>query len=396
LLSDGTAKCWGDNIYGVLGYGSTDDVTDPAAVGPVSVAANPALTVSKLSAGWYHVCAVLSDGSVKCWGYGHYAELGYGNTENVGDDELPSSVGPVSVTSDPGVSAVGLAEGFLHGCAMLSDGSVKCWGSAMGLGLGSTEAIGDDELPSSVGPVSITANAGVTAVELAAGEAYTCALLSDGTVKCWGSNQHGQLGSGKTGVVDDLPSSVGPVSITTTPGVFAEHLAGGFEHVCALLSDGSVKCWGNNDFGQLGYGNTDVIGDDELPSSVGPVTITTDASVRATAITAGNHHTCALLSNGTVHCWGLGSDGRLGYGDVRTIGDDELPSSVGSVSVTTTSGVGVEQIAAGGNHTCAILSDGSLECWGYNHHGQLGYGNTDNIGDDELPSTVGPVHLLKD
>jgi alpha-tubulin suppressor-like RCC1 family protein len=237
----------------------------------------------------------------------------------------------------------------------------------------------------------------VTVLELAAGEAYTCALLSDGTVKCWGSNQHGQLGSGNTDVVgdDELPSSVGPVSVTTTPGVFVEHLTAGFEHVCALLSDGSVKCWGNNDFGQLGYGNTDVIGDDELPSSVGPVTITTDASVLATAITAGNHHTCALLSNGTVQCWGLGSDGRLGYGDVRTIGDDELPSSVGPVSITTTPGVEVEQVAASGNHTCAILSDGSLKCWGYNHHGQLGYGNTDNIGDDELPSSVGPVHLSK-
>lgn len=396
LLPDGSAKCWGDNIYGVLGRGNTIDVDNPASVGPMSITDAPGVRVTELAAGWYHACALLSDLSVKCWGYGKYAELGYGNTETIGDDELPSSIGPVSITTSPGITVKSLAAGFLHGCALLSDGSVKCWGSGSGLGYGNTNAIGDDELPSSVGPISVTTTPGVTVKEVTAGEAFTCALLSDESVKCWGDNRFGALGTGNTANIgdDELPSSIGPVSVTATPGITVEHLAAGFEHVCALLSDGSLRCWGQNDFGQLGYGNTANVGDDEVPSSVGPVDVSAAPGVSVTAVAAGGHHTCAVLSNGTVECWGLNRYGQLGYGNTENVGDDEAPSSAGAVSVTTARGITVQGLALGGNHTCAVLSDDSVQCWGNGGQGQLGHGNTENVGDDELPSSVAAVEVF--
>jgi alpha-tubulin suppressor-like RCC1 family protein len=199
------------------------------------------------------------------------------NTERIGDDELPSSVGPVSVTETPGVTPVGVAAGDFHTCALLSDGSVKCWGSTLDgeLGYGNKTRIGDNELPSSVGPVSVTATPGVTVTTLAAGFDHNCVLLSDGSAKCWGANVFAELGYGNLENIGDneLPSSVGPVSVTATPGVTVTAFTGGYGHTCALLSDRSVKCWGDNRFGQLGYGNTETLGDNELPPSVGPVAI---------------------------------------------------------------------------------------------------------------------------
>jgi len=135
--------------------------------------------------------------------------------------------------------------------------------------------------------------------------------------------------------------------------------------------------------GRLGYGNVDNIGDDEPPSAVGTVPV----GGRMVQVTAGASHTCVLLGSGYLRCWGAGSSGRLGYGNENNIGDDEPPSDVGNVSV----GGRVSQITAGEHHTCALLQSGELRCWGQAINGQLGYGNENNIGVDELPSDVGTV-----
>ena len=113
----------------------------------------------------------------------------------------------------------------------------------------------------------------------------------------------------------------------------ATGITSGTHHACALLSDSSVKCWGWNAHGQLGYGNTDVIGDNELPSSVSAASVTTDPGVRVSALAAGAGawHTCALLSDGSAKCWGLNTDGQAGYGTTQNVGNDELPSSLGSI-----------------------------------------------------------------
>jgi alpha-tubulin suppressor-like RCC1 family protein len=161
-----------------------------------------------------------------------------------------------------------------------------------------------------------------------------------------------------------------------------------------LLSDASVKCWGGNLYSQLGSGNSEDVGDDELPSALAPVSITTLPGVAVTALVAGGYHACVLLSDGDVKCWGLNDFGQLGYGNTENIGDSELPSSVGPVSVSSAKGVMVKALVPGHLHTCALLSNGSVQCWGYNRYGQLGYDLLGNIGDDELPSSAGPVTLF--
>ena len=135
---------------------------------------------------------------------------------------------------------------------------------------------------------------------------------------------------------------------------------------------------GEGTFGQLGLGNEDDIGDDELPISIDPVSV----GGRAIQIGTSSSHTCALLRDGGVRCWGRGLFGWLGYGDSENIGDDELPSSVGPVSL----GGRVKEIAVGSRLTCAMLEREQIRCWGMDDYGYLGYGNTETIGDDQLPS----------
>jgi alpha-tubulin suppressor-like RCC1 family protein len=393
LFNSGAVKCWGVNRRGgILGYGHTQDhISDPRQVGFVSLNPTPGAIVNHLFVGSGVTCVLFSNRSLKCWGEGQYGQLGYGNTQNIGDDELPSSVGSIRITMTPGVTVQSAGGALIHTCALLSDGSVKCWGSGCCNGYGT--GIGDNEVPASVGPLNIGTPPGIRIQALALNGIYSCVMLSNGDVKCWGNNNFGQLGSGNTVSVSN-PSNAGTISVTSSPAVRVRQLAAGFQHVCALLSDTSVKCWGYNANGQLGYGHTTHIGDNELPSSVGSVSITTPAGSQVRALAAGAHHSCALLDNGSIKCWGLNTYGQLGYGHTRNIGDNEVPSSVGAVSVTAAPGVWVEQLALGDYHTCALLSDRSIKCWGENSLGQLGYGHTRRIGDDELPSSVGSVVLF--
>jgi alpha-tubulin suppressor-like RCC1 family protein len=267
-----------------------------------------------------------------------------------------------------------------HTCALLDTGAVRCWGdnTAGQLGYGNTNDIGDDELPSSVAAV----NVGGSVQQLAAGGAHTCALLDTGAVRCWGENSSGQLGYGNTNGIggSETPASAGNVNVGGT----VLHITAGLDHTCALLAGGAVRCWGDNSSGELGYGNTNDIGDNELPSSVATVNV----GGTVTTLDAGSNVTCALLTTGAVRCWGFGGIGTLGYGNTNNIGDNETPASAGSVNVGGT----VAQITVGGP-TCTILEAGTVRCWGSGSNGALGYGNTNNIGDDELPSTAGNVTL---
>src|SRR5436190_20214158 len=166
----------------------------------------------------------------------------------------------------------------------------------------------------------------------------------------------------------------------------AGRLAAGARFSCAIIRGGAVRCWGINDSGQLGYGNTRDIGDNETPASVAPVDL---GGHKAVAIAAGFYHACALLDNGRVRCWGQGSAGQLGYGNTNNVGDDETPAAAGPVEL----GGKAVAITAGGFHTCAILDNGRVRCWGLNWRGELGVGNTNNIGDYETPASVAPVNL---
>ena len=171
-------------------------------------------------------------------------------------------------------------------------------------------------------------------------------MVTGGNVKCWGDNGNGQLGDGTT-TGHTLPESVSGLSDV-------QSITAGQVHTCALTTDGAVKCWGNNVHGQLGDGTTPAI-------RTTPVYVS-GLSDGAQAITAGAHHTCALVIGGIVKCWGENVYGQLGDG---TTADRGTPVVVNGLS-------GVHAIAAGANYTCALADEGGTKCWGGNRDGQLG------------------------
>lgn len=271
----------------------------------------------------------------------------------------------VDVSNVGGVASV--VSGGSHTCARLTNGGLRCWGRGNEgqRGYGNAESSGHDasSLPYVAGSIPELEQA----LQVSTGTQHTCALFNNGQVACWGNNTYGQLGYNTTQSVGDNESvaSYGFVNI----GGNAVRIAAGGNHTCAVLDTGSVRCWGRNNAGQLGYGSTaanPMVGDNEAPYSVGDVLL---GGALVSDVVAGNEHTCVLLRNGNVRCWGRNNEGQLGYGRNDNIGDGEIPLATD----LDFNGAAVRQLAAGGNHTCALLSgSGAVRCWGANNKGQLG------------------------
>lgn len=270
LLSSGAVMCWGANDRGQLGDNSHTYRLMPVMVVGLS-------GVTAIAAGFLHTCAVLSGGGVRCWGDNYWGQ--------VGDNSRTSRLTPVSVEGLTGVAAI--APGTYHTCALTSNGGVKCWGEN---GYGQ---LGDNSITARLTPGNVSGlTSGVTAI--ASGDRHICAVLSGGGMKCWGSNNQGQLGNGSPF------NSVTPVDVVGVTGLSA--VAAGSMHTCALLTGGAVKCWGENGDGQLG--------DNSRTSRWTPINVSGLIGVPATA--AGGSHTCALLSGGGAKCWGQNLYGQIG------------------------------------------------------------------------------------
>jgi alpha-tubulin suppressor-like RCC1 family protein len=277
VTSTGGVKCWGNSSQGQLGDGTTTRRFGM----PVDVIGLSS-GVTAIGAGSDDSCALTSTGGVKCWGYNRWGALGDGTTTTRST--------PVDVSGlTSGVTAIAAA--FVHTCALTHSGGVKCWG-----GNGSGQ-LGDGTTTDRLTPVNVSGlSSGVTAI--AAG----CALTSAGSVKCWGRNNYGQLGDGTT-----RDSSM-PVDVSgLTSGVTA--IAGNGAHTCALTSTGGVKCWGANDFGQLGDGTT---GNRSTPVDVSGL------NSGVTAIGVGSFHSCAITRTGGAMCWGWNVNAQLGDGTTVT------------------------------------------------------------------------------
>jgi alpha-tubulin suppressor-like RCC1 family protein len=197
--------------------------------------------------------------------------------------------------------------------------------------------------------------------QIAAGAFHTCARVVDGTVRCWGENFYGQLGDGTT------TDRATPVAIADLTGV--ADLAAGISHTCARLTDGTARCWGNNEFGELGDGTTT---DRRTPVVV--------AGLSGVAQLAANEfRTCARLVDGTVRCWGRDTGGSLGTGVTETCVSRGVSTNVWPCARTPVAiaGLGdVAEVAVGDDHACARLTDGTARCWGGNSYGELGDGTT--------------------
>ncbi|MCA9681819.1 MAG: DUF4215 domain-containing protein [Myxococcales bacterium] len=384
----GKLTCWGNGDDGRTGYASEDNLGDDELAhskGFVDVGG----TIQHVVAGISHTCAMLeaANNPIRCWGRPTDGQLGYGNTITIGDDELPSTAGFVDLGGVP--TLIHSEGGAFHTCAVIESGDLICWGreneGRLGYALGAfSEDVGDDETPAQhvamFGPVLV----GGTVEQLALGFAHTCALLDTGNVRCWGESNNGQLGYGNANDIgdDETPASAGNVPLGGT----AKQIAGGWFHNCVILDTDEVKCWGKGNEGRLGYGNVAWVGLVNTPASVGVV----DVGGTPVEIDGGNAHTCALLDDGTIRCWGWGARGQLGYGNATNVGDNETPASAGAVEI---GGVATD-IFVDGNHTCAVRADGRVLCWGDAGEGRLGYGNLNFIGDDELPASIGALPLF--
>ena len=231
LLDNKSVYCMGDNQYRQLGDGTTVDK-----ISPNFVDFGTGRYAVDIESGHLHTCALLDNGSVSCWGYNNYGQLGLGNTANNG---IPTYV---PVPSGRHVASLGI--GKHHSCFVYDNGDVACTGrNQQGqLGIGST---------TQKTSLTATQSLGNPAIKVVAGEYFSCALLNNGSVRCWGDNAYGQLGI-NTNIDSTSPAS----SVHFETGSFAVDLTSGLEQVCARLANGSLACWGRNYVGQLGIGNT--------------------------------------------------------------------------------------------------------------------------------------------
>ena len=165
-------------------------------------------------------------------------------------------------------------------------------------------------------------------------------------------------------------------------------IAAGQYHSCAILDNDSVKCWGRNNYGQLGIDNSTTMGDNSGEMALIP-TVNLGTGRTATAIAAGQEHTCALLDNASVKCWGSNGYGRLGIDSTTNMGDNSSEMAV-LPTVNLGTGLTATAIDAGGNHSCALLDNASVKCWGRNNYGQLGIDNTTQMGDGSGEMAVLP------
>jgi alpha-tubulin suppressor-like RCC1 family protein len=410
LSREGQIHCWGHNRYGQLGDGTTDGRSSPVRVKSISDA-------TAIEAGSYHVCAVVTDGNVECWGNNDDGQLGDGT------DVDRSS--PVSVKGLTGV--VSLAAGASHTCALLDPDDVRCWGG------NSYGQIGDDSWtdrprPTPVNVTEVTAIAAgenhslalsaamvmrwgynlysksprdlnnriplqgaYRAVEqIAAAGNNTCVLSASGTVRCRGDNSLGALGNG---------TFVGRANADDVVGLSGASAIGvAHTHACAIVG-AEIRCWGDNTYGELGVES--------------PVAFRTPRTVRslvgATALAARDNHTCAVTSDAKIACWGLNNsvaqlgiphysihqtrnvptvvDGvkavlELANGGVdvcaRTAGGDSTCWAWDDKPLIDNAFADAEQIAIAQDHSCKLLSNGTVKCWGANYYGQLGDGTKTN------------------
>jgi alpha-tubulin suppressor-like RCC1 family protein len=455
LKTDNSVWCWGENAYGQLGIGNTVDKTYPTQV--LDVGGTGTLTgVNSVSSGSYHTCALKADSTVWCWGANNIYQLGNlnGSTNQLSPVQVIGAGGTGTLTN-----VVSLASGATHNCTYKADGSVWCWGDnnhgqvgnntlytsvpnkvtqVLGVGgsgklslkvyygagslvssaidLGQNSALttlsfgvttpsnttlkfqmrtadsaaalssatwygptGTDDYYTSIGSTINTTISGKRFVQYKAfldGDTASTPILNDITV----NYNYYDFPNGSTTQTSDSDFGVGTTSNTAilgsgasgnvvlSSGVMSSVVAGS-RFSCALKTDGTVWCWGRNSSGQLGINN--------ITNQTTPVQVLgvggTGNLTGVVAIAAGDNHICALKTDGTLYCWGYNANGQLGINNITT--PFKTPVQVLGVGA---SGVlsGVSAIAAGGDYTCAIKTNGTLYCWGYNGHGQIGINNT--------------------
>jgi len=330
LLIDGTTKCWGKNDKGQLGNGTSDNQISPSAVSTIS-------TGQSIDSNREHSCLLKTDNTMSCWGKNDDGQVGDNSSIN---RNIPATVVNLNNVNDYDL-------GHSHSCALLGNGTVKCWGN------NTYGMLGDGNLGGSFGfsvgydsmiPVSVS---GLTNISMISSN---CAVNNNNDIMCWGFNGNGELGDNTT--------------LNRSTPVFSNNLGSlieidySYNHTCALTSNNIVHCWGLNDKGQLGYNTSDSCGGLACSKSANQV----NGLNNVTQISVGRYHTCALISDKTVKCWGMNDKGQLGDNSTQ---NRNTPTEVYGVN-------NASYVFAGSDHTCAVLSDRIAKCWGDNTNGELG------------------------
>jgi alpha-tubulin suppressor-like RCC1 family protein len=333
---------WGYNSGGQIGPQGPDinGPSEPIQNSPIKVTGlGSAKTVA---AGYGHVCALLQNGEVWCWGGNESGELG--------DDDLTTNytATPVKVTGLSGVTAISGQQ--QTPCALVGSGDVYCWGENDSGELG-TNTSGDR----SATPIKV---AGLGAVSQFSAADHLCAIVGS-TVYCWGNNRNSECGQPSTTFEIATPVSIGFGRLGTPQQVGAT--AG---HSCALLSGGSVYCWGWNTYGCLGDPGTEVDASVSQPVQVAGLSGVTQLATDV-------YDNCAILTTGRVWCWGSRRYGALGDGNDEYDGYSVAPLEVGNVSNAVV-------VSMYSQHACVLLANGSIKCWGQGAVGQLGNSASSN------------------
>ena len=334
IAGDGSLWCWGDNPTGGLGLGDTTRRHAPTRVGRAGWTA--------IDHGGEHACGIQSDGSLWCWGENNEGEVGDGTTTD--------RRAPVRVGMDTTWTSVDAA--FDHSCAIQAPGTLWCWGQGL------TGVLGDGTRGVRTSPVRVGTEGDWRSVS--ARTAHTCGIRAAGTLWCWGTNQDGALGIGTAGGVYDTPQRVGTDSDWARVSAAGSLEPGTVGFTCAIKTDGSLWCWGDNSNAQLGLGGPG--GDRAMPVRVG-----TDADWAL--VSGGYAHACAIKMDGSLWCWGRNNSGQIAPGG----GTIDRPTRIGMGSSWTI-------VAAGFEQTCAIATDRTTWCWGDDGEGQLGDGPGDSSG----------------
>lgn len=335
LTAGGAVKCWGANEHGQLGNGTTQDSALPVDV-PLPAAA------TAIAAGYVHTCAIAA-GAAYCWGDNSTGALGDGTTSQRSSPVRVAGVSGAAALAAGGGENAGTAPTFYgHTCA-LAGGSVSCWGS------NESGQLGDGTLVQRSSPVQVSlGDLAGQATAIANGDRHTCAIVAGG-VWCWGAAGSWQLGNGGTSNQSRAVQAQGVAG--------AGAIATGAQHSCAVAAGPALECWGSNSAGQAAGGDNSTL-TVQRPAAVAL------GGVQPSAVAAGNAHTCAIDGmSGGVTCFGANDTSQLG-GPATARGSVKVPLAQGA-----------RALAAGYDHACALLADGSVECWGANGKGQLGTGS---------------------
>jgi len=374
LYSDMTVKCFGNNSNGQLGIGSTVNVGQ--AIGSTDFAQTTPIISNavQIVSGDSHNCALTMAGHIYCWGANSNGQLGTGNSSDVGSNFATITAPFTKVNLGTGRTAVQITAGSFHTCALLDDSNVKCWGNNTYGQLGYEDTTSRGTSASQMGDnlTPINLGTGLTAITIAAGGYHTCALFNTGAIKCWGYNAYGQLGLGDATNRGDMPYTMGSnLQTSNLGGIKVQSLALGLYHSCAIVSipgqvNNAIKCWGRNNSGQLGYGDTTNRGTSITQLGGYLLNVPLSASMNPQVLGAGRTHTCVMSDGGFVYCWGGNGSGQLGIDTTSTVNNASIATGIYLSSVS----LGLN-MSIGGNHNCVQLQNSVVKCWGDNSNGQL-------------------------